>query len=270
MTEIIMAIDPAAAHHRWIREFEWHLDVVPAIMDALVEATLPKIPVSRGGSRFDKIQITGGGHIDNMALLDHFDVTSDGAMVPKGAAADARELWEWVSGYTEACSAWLNRDVYAPWAADLPPVAPQVNPDPLTARSIALVTVGWLIDHAEPISEITELDEHRNEMFRLIRHLRGRYGVFNAPRRRPPELCVICGEIAVRSHWVSGTTGPRSVEVRRCSTCGDETREEAPAEERQEITEVDGKPVQAKGGVSEADRTRFAELLRTAREKRDR
>ena len=61
MTDITMAIDPDAAHDQWVREHEWHLGLVPAILEALVESTLPQLPVSRGGSRFDKDQITGGG-----------------------------------------------------------------------------------------------------------------------------------------------------------------------------------------------------------------
>ena len=52
----------------WVHSFEWHLSVVPALMDALVEATLPRIPVSRGGSRFDKDKITGGGFVSPSAI----------------------------------------------------------------------------------------------------------------------------------------------------------------------------------------------------------
>jgi hypothetical protein len=228
MTDITMAIDPDAAHRQWVAAFTWHLDVTPALMDALVEMTLPQIPVSRGGSRFDRLQITGGGYMDTMQILDRFDVTTDGVMVAKGAAADAQELWSWITGYTGACSAWLNQAVTAPWAADLPPVAAvsRLQGDPLTARAAALVTAGWLIDHADQIADITELEEHREEMFGLIRRLRGRYGVYNHPRRARPALCTVCGERKVVVDWVdAGNGSPKPVQAAKCKTCGAVFRE---------------------------------------------
>lgn len=261
MTDITMAIDPDAVRRRWVHEFTWTLDVVPPLMDALVEATLPRIPVSRGGSRFDKDQITGGGHYDNMQLLDQFDVTSDGVMVQKGAVQDARELWSWVVQYTRAVDAWIASERPAPVLTDNP------DSDPLSARSVALVTVGWLIDHADQIAEISELEEHREAMFQLIRHLRGRYGVFNTPRRQPPELCMVCGEHAVVTRWESGKVGPRSVEVKKCRTCGDENREPEAAPERSEITEVDGEPVRRVGGLTDADRDAFRALVEATKRK---
>lgn len=226
MSDMLLIV-PDASHREWVRSFEWHLDIVPPLIDALVEATLPRIPVSRGGSRFDKDQITGGGHIDNMQILDHFDVIGDGRLVAGGAAADARDLWAWLTGYTTACSAWLNRDVCAPWAADLPPVAPRVNADPLSARGEALVTVGWLIDRAARIAEFPELEHHREEMFALIRRLRGQYGVFNHPRRARPALCHVCGERRVFVDWVdAGTGSPKPVRAGKCKSCGQVYRQD--------------------------------------------
>lgn len=225
LNDIALAIDPDAAHRRWVHEFTWHLDIVPALMDALVEATLPRIPVSRGGSRFDKDQITGGGYRDNMQLLDQFDVTAEGAMVQKGAVEDARELWSWVVQYTRAVDAWITPGRPAPVLADNP------DADPLSARSVALVTAGWLIDNADLIAEVQELDGHRDEMFRLIRHLRGRYGVYNHPRRARPVVCTTCGERSVVVDWVdAGNGSPRPVQGGKCRTCGQVYREESGSE----------------------------------------
>lgn len=224
MIELAQAIDPDATHRRWVHEYTWHLDCVPSLMDALVEATLPKIPVSRGGSRFDRPQISGGGYFDTMQLLDAFDVTTEGTMVQKGAVADARELWDWVTAYVGAVSAWLNQPVAPPLAADLPPVVPGSRPiaDPLTARATALVTAGWLIDRADRIAEIGELEEHKTAMFTLIRHLRGRYAVYNHPRRARPAGCTTCGERAVVIDWVdAGTGSPKPVMGGKCKTCGE-------------------------------------------------
>lgn len=223
-----------AVHRRWVQEFTWHLDLVPVLMDVLVDATLPTIPVGLG-SRFDKEQLSGGGYRDNMQILDRLEVVAagdtGGRLIGQGAAAEASELWEWLTGYTTAVSSWLNHDVPVPYAipaGDLPPVnARRPNADPLTARGLALITVGWLIDRADRIAELTELEGHREEMFRVIRHLRGRYGVFNHPRRARPALCNICGEPTVRTTWATSKDGrARSVEVKKCTTCGDEHRED--------------------------------------------
>lgn len=257
MTDITMAIDPAAAHDLWVREHEWHLNLVPAIIDAIVEATLPKLPVSRGGSRFDKDQITGGGYFDAIPI-DQFDYTG-GGFTYRGAAADARELWTELVEYLDAAV----RVVEEP-ARPVPVVSSRPDADPLTAKGIALVTVGWLIDHGDQIAEAPVLTREPTDLFALIRRLRGRYGVFSGPRRQKPETCLVCGEPEVRSHWVNGTSGPRSVEVKRCRTCGDETRGPEPVE-RRVIAEINGHPIQARGGVSEADRAAFAAVLSVAK-----
>ncbi len=225
--KVLMVIDADEPHRDWVKQFEWHLDLVPVLIDTLVDETLPSIPVG-GGSRFDKDQITGGGYRDNMTIVDRFVIGDRGQLEPTGAAADAAELWEWLTSYTGAVASWLNQSVPVPYALDLPPtVGRRVNADPLTARGHALVTVGWLIDRADQIAEITELETHRDEMFRLIRHLRGRYGVFAHPRRSRPALCLVCGEATVRTWWASSADGKaRSVEVKTCSRCGDEHRED--------------------------------------------
>lgn len=224
MTDITMAIDPEAAHRRWVHEFTWHLDIIPALMDALVEATLPRIPVSRGGSRFDKDQINGGGYFDNMHLLDAFDVTTEGTVVQKGAVADARELWSWIVQYTRAVDAWIAPVRPAPTLTDNP------DPEPLSARSVALVTAGWLIDHADQIADISELEEHREAMFALIRRRRGQYGVYNHPRRARPAVCTTCGERSVVIDLVdAGNGSPRPVQGGKCRTCGEVYRSEGEA-----------------------------------------
>lgn len=261
MTDL-QIIDPQAAHDQWVREHEWHLELVPAIIDALVESTLPQLPVSRGGSRFDKDQITGGGFYDTTPTV-HFDYDRYAGIIKQGPAADARDLWLELVTYLDAAVQVVMTPIRS-----APGVGYRVNADPLTAQGEALVTVGWLIDHGEQIAAASTLAKEPDELFRLIRHLRGRYGVFNSPRRRKPEACNICGEYQVRSTWVGSRIGPRSVEVKRCRTCGHETREE-PTQGRRQITEIDGKPIQAPGGVSAADREAFAARLAAARKQNE-
>lgn len=198
-------LDPAA--REWRRSFEYHLDIVPPLMEILVWMTIPSIPVSRGGSQFDRPQVTGGGFVDNVPVID----------TGRGPEADATFMWEWLVAYTRAVTAWITPHRPAPVLPDTP------DADPLTARSLSLVTVGWLIDHADLVRAVDELEQSREEMFATIRQLRGRYGVFPRPRR-PRARCGLCGVVAVVVDWVTGEGGTaRPVQVARCKACGDVT-----------------------------------------------
>lgn len=218
----IVTLHPDAEHREWVRQFTWHLDVIPPLIDAIVTHTLPSLKASRT----DKSIVTGGGHIDNMApFLAAFDQSSDAhGLTPSVAITDARELWTWVVEYTRAAEAWITPTRLAPVLDDKP------NADPLTARAVALVTIGWLIDHADHIEPIHELDEHRDEMFALIRRLRGRYGVHRNPRRTRPTMCTVCGERTVHIDWVAPDNGsPKPIQVGRCRNCGQTYTEGAEA-----------------------------------------
>jgi len=209
------------AHREWVHAFEWHLSLVPQLLDVIIMETLPHIRATQ----LDKPRITGGGHIDNMTILDHLDTTPDRRVVSRDntAAADAQTLWTWITGYTSAVTAWINHTIPVPYAPILPPATePRVDRDPLLARSLALTTIGWLIDHAHLIEPIRELDEHRDAMFTLIRHLRGKYGVHNHPRRPRPRRCLTCGNRTVILDWATANNGsPKPVRVAKCRTCGE-------------------------------------------------
>lgn len=218
MTIPLDAIDPAARADRWLRSFEHHLDLVPPIMDAIITSTIPHIRATVT----DRDRITGGGVIDNMtAFLRGVDVGTTGRIVGVGAAADAEHLWWWVVTFTRAVAANITPTRPAPALADRP------DADPLTARAVALTTVGWLIDHADQIEQLTVYESDIDEMFQEIRHLRGKYGVHEHPRR-PRSRCATCGVLAVVVTWVDGPNGsPKPVKAGKCRQCG-ETYLEAP------------------------------------------
>ena len=214
------AIDPTATARRWSEKFTYHLDLIPVVLEAIVETTLPALGVSRGGSRFDRPQVTGGGYQDTMsAMLAVFDQSgrADGIQ-PSAAVKDARELWSWLVEYTNAVDAWIAPTRPAPTLASRP------DADPLTARALALPACGWLIDHADTIHTVTELDEHSEAMFTEIRRLRGRYGVTPRPRT-PREMCTTCGRRDVVAAWASDPSGsPKPIRVARCRSCGETWR----------------------------------------------
>lgn len=223
MTDLTLTLHPEAAHIEWARSFEWHLDQVPEIIDQLVTLTIPALHATD----LNKSRITGGGYIDNIRL-DAFDVTNNGNIIRVGAEADATTLWAWVTSYTHAATEWLNHNQPTQHTPDLPPDAAhhKLDPDPLSARANALLTIGWLIDHTDTLYEIPELEEHKTEMFTLIRQLRGRYGIHRTPRRRRPRTCHTCGEHAVTIDWITPTNGsPKPVKAAKCKTCGQEYKQ---------------------------------------------
>lgn len=223
----INAIDPEATTLRARRQFEHHLDVLAPVMDAIVTGTVPSIHPSVT----DKVMVSGGGPVDNMTVfLAAFDQSSHGVGASAGGAArDAGYLWWEVVDYTRAVTAWLNVDIPAPHAPDLPPTwGHRVNPDPLTARALALTTAGWLIDRWDRIEPIHELDDARDALFREIRRMQGRYGVHPNPRR-PRARCATCGALAVVVTWIDDPNGSaKPVKAGRCRMCG-ESYTETPA-----------------------------------------
>lgn len=232
-------------HDRWERCIEDHLGLVPPLLAMLLELAVPKIGVSRGGSRFDRPQITGGGYDEQDPTLS----------IDERAALDATYLWSLLAEYATAVSDWMGSGARIP---DRCPGNRRV------AHDASLLIVGALLQHKKHIYPYRELAQFEDEFFEEIRAMRARHGFFNTPRRRPLEPCDLCGEVKVRSHWVTGPTGPRSVEVKRCDDCGNEEHGADPNVEVEVVTEIDGKPIQAKGGISAADREAFAKKLREA------
>ncbi|GLJ78650.1 hypothetical protein [Microbacterium imperiale] len=206
------AIDPEARSLEWRRAFEWHLDQVPPLMDTLSTLSVTLLRASR----VDQIKVTGGGYIDNVPVSD------------RSAGVDADELWTWLVAYTRAVVAWIEPQLQPddrPSIANDPrtwtAVAPRPDADPLSARTVALLTIGWLIDHAGLIEPIRELDAHAETMFKLIRKLRGIHRGGSVARRQRPRVCGVCGECAVLVDWVDGANGsPKPVQVGRCKVCG--------------------------------------------------
>lgn len=195
-------LDSDAQHREWVRSFEYHLDLLPPLMEVLVWMTIPGI----SASRFDQIKVAGGGDVYDIAALLATGVET-------ASSEDAVFLWADVVEYVRRVEASITPGRPAP------ELSPKPNPDPLLARSIALTTIGWLIDHADQIAYLRD-DEEREHLFGEIRRQRGRYGVFSTARR-PRGRCAVCGEAKVSIVYVNAPNGsPKPVRVARCSNCG--------------------------------------------------
>jgi len=192
------ALDPEAVRREWIRAYEYHLDHVPPLIEAIVVETLPSIRASR----VDQEKVTGGGYVDSVPTLS----------LDTHAATDARELWGLIVEYVDAVAEWLG--------LEHPRLSVKPNPDPLLAHTQMGTVVEWLVEHADDTRPIHQLDEFREAMFARIRQLRARYGVFTNGRR-PKRLCDVCGARQVVDVWVDSTLTGRSVRASRCSACHD-------------------------------------------------
>ena len=207
MTDIIMAIDPDAAHREWARQVEYHLGLVPALLGATVTLAAPKIGVSRGGSRFDKPQITGGGFHDEAPVID------------AGPAVDATYLWDMFAEYTTAVGAWLGA------VTNVPTRCPNT---PTAAHDTALLIVGTLIAHRDLIWEHRQLDAFEQALFAEIRRQQRRHlpKWDGLPQHARP--CIGDGEYpgcgserAVRVRWEDDPSGgPKPRQIAVCRVCG--------------------------------------------------
>lgn len=150
MTDITYAIDSDATHQQWLRQVEYHLGLVPKLVGAELALATPGIGVSRGGSRFDRPQITGGGYYDSAPAIG----------LDYAAASDAVYFWSLLAEYATAVSEWL----FAP--TRIPTKCPDTS---RAAHDAAPLIVGTLIDNATAVWAHRALDEFEQTMLGVIR-----------------------------------------------------------------------------------------------------
>lgn len=212
MTIPVNAIDPEAEYREWVRRYEWHLDRVPEILTALLTEAEPNVPVSRGGSRFDRLQITGGGHIENIPDVLPRD---------QPAILDATTLWAQFVGYLEAVRAHTGEALpLTPEAITWGRGRPLTEVATRTVADQATIATGWLVDRVHHIVDWPDLGPTEDELQSTVRHLRGKWGVHSRPRFER-EPCSTCGSRAVLAGWADTPEG--AVKTLRCRRCGETT-----------------------------------------------
>ena len=210
---MITAHDLADVERRaWSRRTEYHLGLVPKLLGAMLELAAPTVGVSRGGSRFDRPQITGGGYHDETPT----------GQVDERAAGDATYLWGLLAEYATALSAWLGAETRIP---------AQCPGSSQAAHDAALLIIGTLLNHADQVYEFAEMARFEAEMFAEIRRQQRRYLPEHDGVPQHARDCTVCGESrAVRVVWVDGANGsPRPEQVGRCRVCGETYRSEGTA-----------------------------------------
>lgn len=206
MSVVDLGFDPDADWRAWLRRYEWHLDQIPPLVEAMRLAVYPL-----GAMVYDRVRV---------------DVSRDGSPLPlrEGAVDDADDLWAELVQYTANVVDLLGVPWRSPlrrsWRSRGDVAGMRADADPLSARREAMEIVGWLVDAAPTVVGFAELAESEESLFARIRGARARYTVATV-RRAAPRLCGVCGERAVRVSWVDGLDGsPKPIQVVACSLCG--------------------------------------------------
>lgn len=192
---MITAHDLADVQQReWTRKLEYHLDLVPRLLGAMVELATPGVRAAD----LERPRVSGGGYPSNVPVSDD------------GAGTDATYLWDLLAEYAAAAAEWIGADA----------VVPERCPDTASAAfGSALVVVDTLMRHAHLIHVHRELEPFEREMFGEIRRMQRRYLPAHEGVPQHARACTVCGsERAVRVVWVDGDGEPRMVGV--CRVCG--------------------------------------------------
>lgn len=206
------AIHPEVTFRRWVDSFEHHLGQIPDVLSMLVTLGQPSIGVSRGGSQFDRPQVSKGGMPNEEQDLSAVLLRSKGEYGTQGPSGDARYLWMLLTGY--AAAIWDRAETTR---ADAPNLTFGLINTAGTAKDAALLTVGWLVTHANTIHTLTELEEDREELFRTVRRLKAVHGIHPHPRK---GLCGTCGRRQVEYDYTDLRDGT-VVKVGVCRSCGE-------------------------------------------------
>lgn len=204
------ALTPDEQWRRWVERYEWHLGVVPSILDVMRDE-VPRI--SSDSRRYGAERVSS---------------SRDGAPLPFNADTldSADELWAALVQYAENVDEILATTaplVLAPlptvgrWRARGEAQGIRSTGD---VRRDAFAIVGWLIDRVDWIAPLTQLEDSEDFLFGLIRRSRARY-LGGTPRRGPRRTCPLCraGEVVVT--FVEAPLSTKGERVAKCSLCGE-------------------------------------------------
>ncbi len=214
MTDIGFTTEQQADHdyRRWFHSFEHHLGQLPVVLSMLVTLAQPTIGVSRGGSQFDRLQVSKGGLVNEEQDMSALLVRTRGENGNSGPGGDAEYLWGLLTGY--AATVWDRADNTR---GDAPDLAGGALTTASAAKDATLLTVGWLIHHAPAVYSLAEIEEDRDELFRTIRRLKAVHGIHPHPRR---ALCGTCGRWQVEHDYTDLKDGT-VIRVGVCRSCGE-------------------------------------------------
>ncbi len=203
-------LTPEEQWRRWVERYEWHLGLVPGLLEVMRD-DVPRI--SSDSRRYGAERVGS---------------SRDGAPLPFNADTldSADELWAALVQYAENVDDLLATEaplVLAPlptvsrWRARGEAQGIRSTGD---VRRDAFAIVGWLIDRVDWIAPLPVLEESEDFLFTLIRRHRARY--LGAPSRRESRrLCPLCrtGEVVVT--FVEAPLSAKGERVAKCSLCGE-------------------------------------------------
>lgn len=188
---------------RWVRQYEWHLDQIPAILHTLRDEAVPL-----KAARLDNIRVSGS--------REQAPLPFNADMVDAGD-----DLWAALAQYLGHVAELLGETVTdaASWTRRGEAVGLSSHIRGREALALAYRVIAWLIDHARQVAAFTVLQDTEDHLFALIRKLRTRYMIPAVERPARRRQCTTCGEQAVTAAWVDGINA-RPVLVATCRRCG--------------------------------------------------
>lgn len=210
LPEAAPILTPDEQWRRWVERYEWHLGLVPGLLDVMRD-DVPRI--SSDSRRYGAERVSS---------------SRDGAPLPFNADTldNADELWAALVQYAENVDELLATEaplVLAPlpvvdrWRARGEVQGIRTTGD---VRRDAFAIVGWLIDRVDWIAPLPVLEESEDFLFTLIRRHRSRY-LGNPARRESRRLCPLCrtGEVVVT--FVEAPLSTKGERIAKCSLCGE-------------------------------------------------
>lgn len=193
-------LSPEEQWRRWVKRYTRHLDQLPGLFEAMRSDVLPI-----GAVRYDR---------------DRVDMSRDGVPVPfRVEVVDAiDDLWAALVQYSENVAQLLEADLprVSVWRVGSEVAGVSSSAD---VRSDAYALIAWLIERADVILPLQELDDPQEYLFALIRSNARR---FMSPVPERGRRCKVCGAAQVRVSWSDRG------EVARCERCQDTVLLEVP------------------------------------------
>ncbi len=202
-------------YQRWVTSYVWHTDQLPLLIETTGTLALPASGCHGVGRRSTGRRSPAGGTTTASPSATGEPPTTPGNCGP-------------------CCGGYLEQ-VHSRLPA-APTIAPRRAgerrhrpPDRVHRHRVAR-------GRRRAISDLHDVAPVEDDLFALIRRLRGRYATAGTARRAHPRTCTTCGEAAVVVDWMDGANGsPRPVQVGVCRSCGEIYTEDTNHHEREHV-----------------------------------
>lgn len=209
----LRSVDDLSHGHRpadkWTRRYASHLERIPELLMLCRSAA-----VALKSQQFDRVLVDESREAP---LPFRVDAVDDADLLWALLVLYGREVAELLGGSSPAVlrsQSWSTTDVQG--------VRSAASAEATFGHASEVVR--WLVQRAESIGPLTELEDSEEHLFAFVRVLSRQYRLEERPDRSGLRRCPICGEraVAVTFAQVAG----REASLVRCTVCGNDRFEE--------------------------------------------